>query len=345
MAVKPPRIAARLGVRTLVTRALSALVPFVVLATLLHSRPLVHVSATHTALGARGASGPDPRVWLPPPDASVALPSATFAVPDRSVPTVAPVPSAVPRVPPGTPSGAPSPATAVTPVRPRAAGATTTPRPRLPGTTEASPQLVPATGDPSLVATATVSEVPLYQARTAAAPFAMLGNPDALGSGLTFLVAGSEEGWVQAYVPERPNGSAAWIPAADVTISSVDSHVVVDLTTRTLTLYVHNAPVWHVPAAPGAPGSPTPAGLFYVTDVVQVADPQSQYGPYLLALSGFSDSLLHFDGGPGQIAIHGTNQPQSIGTDASNGCVRLGNAAVTALAQAVVPGTPVQIGY
>ena len=204
---------------------------------------------------------------------------------------------------------------------------------------------MPEVGDPSVVATATVGNVPLYEAPTATAPSGTLANPDALGAPLTFLVAGWQDGWVRAYVPERPNGSTAWIPGADVTISLVNSHIVVDLTTRELTLYVNDTPAWHAPASPGTPASPTPTGLFYVTDVIQVAEPQSQYGPYTLGLSGFSNTYLHFEGGPGQIAIHGTNQPQSIGTYASNGCVRLGNAAITALVQSVVPGTPVEIGY
>ena len=204
---------------------------------------------------------------------------------------------------------------------------------------------MPAVGDPSVVATATVATVPLYATPTDAAPYGTLANPDSLGASRTFLVAASQDGWVQVYTPQRPNGSTAWIPGADVTIGVVDAHIVVDLTTRQLTLYVDNAAVWHAPVSPGAPASPTPTGLFYVTDVIQVTDPQSQYGPYALGLSGFSNTYQHFDGGPGQIAIHGTNDPASIGTYASNGCVRLGNAAVTALAQVVVPGTPVQIGY
>jgi lipoprotein-anchoring transpeptidase ErfK/SrfK len=53
--------------------------------------------------------------------------------------------------------------------------------------------------------------------------------------------------------------------------------------------------------------------------------------------------LQTFDGGPGQIAIHGTNHPELIGKFVSNGCVRLNNDDITALQSLVSTGTPVQI--
>jgi lipoprotein-anchoring transpeptidase ErfK/SrfK len=53
--------------------------------------------------------------------------------------------------------------------------------------------------------------------------------------------------------------------------------------------------------------------------------------------------LQSFDGGPAQIAIHGTNRPDLIGKFVSNGCVRLNNSDITALQPLVPVGTPVQI--
>lgn len=43
--------------------------------------------------------------------------------------------------------------------------------------------------------------------------------------------------------------------------------------------------------------------------------------------------------------IHGTNQPQSIGTAASGGCIRMYDQDVTELAKLVAPGTPVCFTY
>ena len=75
-----------------------------------------------------------------------------------------------------------------------------------------------------------------------------------------------------------------------------------------------------------------------------MADPaDSAYGPYVLGLSGFSNTYATFDGGPGQIAIHGTDEPWEVGQYASHGCVRLTNAEITALFPLVQAGTPVDI--
>jgi len=53
--------------------------------------------------------------------------------------------------------------------------------------------------------------------------------------------------------------------------------------------------------------------------------------------------LYSFGGGPGQIGIHGTNDPSSVGRSVSHGCIRLSNAAITRLAQELPLGTPVTI--
>ena len=48
-----------------------------------------------------------------------------------------------------------------------------------------------------------------------------------------------------------------------------------------------------------------------------------------MGTSAFSNTYYSFDGGPGQVGIHGTNQPWVIGSYASHGCVRLPNNAIT----------------
>jgi lipoprotein-anchoring transpeptidase ErfK/SrfK len=171
-----------------------------------------------------------------------------------------------------------------------------------------------------------------------------LANPNYLGATLVLLVTGYQDGWVQAYVPVRPNESTAWVPSADVSISFVRDHIVINLSARQLTLYHDNLPVFQTPVAPGAPSSPTPTGSFFVAYIVQVTDAGSAYGPYALGTSAFSNTYYSFEGGPGQVGIHGTNEPWVIGSYASHGCVRLKNDAITTLAQQIVPGTPVEIG-
>ena len=197
--------------------------------------------------------------------------------------------------------------------------------------------------DPSVVATAQVHALPLYSAPGAAKASGGLKSPNYLGAVVVLLVTAAQPGWVQCYIPVRPNETTAWIPTADVSLSLVNSHIVVNLAARQLTLYRDDVPVFESPVAPGAPSSPTPTGSYFVAYIVKLTDPGDAYGPYALGTSAFSNTYFSFEGGPGQVGIHGTNQPWVIGTYASHGCVRLPNPAITTLAHEVVPGTPVEI--
>jgi lipoprotein-anchoring transpeptidase ErfK/SrfK len=95
--------------------------------------------------------------------------------------------------------------------------------------------------------------------------------------------------------------------------------------------------------AVGSSVNPTPTGRYYVTDVVELADPRSAWGPYALGISARSETITEFNGGDGIIGIHGTNRPHTIGQAVSLGCVRLHNDLITQLAAVVRLGTPVEI--
>jgi lipoprotein-anchoring transpeptidase ErfK/SrfK len=194
-----------------------------------------------------------------------------------------------------------------------------------------------------LVATATVPSLPIYATPKALSSLQTLANPNPLGAPLTLLVSAVQGGWLQVYLPERPNETQGWVSLTNVTVTTDAYHIVVSLSARQVTLYRDNHQIFQVSVAVGAPDAPTPTGYFFVTEVLQLTDPGDAYGPYALGLSGFSNTYYSFDGGPGQIAIHGTNQPQVIGGYASHGCVRLTNPDITALASQVPAGTPVDI--
>jgi len=103
-----------------------------------------------------------------------------------------------------------------------------------------------------------------------------------------------------------------------------------------------------VNAAVGSPSTPTPPGNYFVTDVlpydeVGATSASGQYGAWVVALNGHSDAFTTFAGGDARIAIHGTNQPASIGTSTSSGCVRISAAPLDTLAHNVPLGTPVVI--
>jgi len=214
-----------------------------------------------------------------------------------------------------------------------------------PGATIASADPM-ASGPPAgsvWIATASVPSLPIYQTPRAPGPAQSLSNPNMLGAPLTLLVSAVQGGWLQVYLPERPNEFTGWVTRTNVTLTTDDLRIVVSLSARKVTLYRGGSQVLQASAAVGSPDSPTPTGHFFVTEDLQLTDPTGPYGPYALGLSGFSNTYYSFDGGPGQIAIHGTNQPQVIGGYASHGCVRLTNPEIAALVQQVPAGTPVDI--
>jgi hypothetical protein len=170
-----------------------------------------------------------------------------------------------------------------------------------------------------------------------------LPNPNNLGAPLAVLVNAVRGRWAQVYLPERPNESLGWTPVGDLSLEWNPYRIEVSLSHRHLELLRYGRVVFQSSAAVGSPESPTPTGFFFVTEVLKLTDPDDVYGPYALGLSGFSNTYYSFDGGPGQIAIHGTNEPQVIGQYASHGCVRLDNSDITILATQVEAGTPVNI--
>ncbi len=84
-------------------------------------------------------------------------------------------------------------------------------------------------------------------------------------------------------------------------------------------------------AVVGAPQWPTPHGLFAVSERVPQPNPKGFLGPSALHLTAFSNKLIHFDGGPGTVAIHGRGGASlldPLGTARSHGCIRITNRAI-----------------
>jgi lipoprotein-anchoring transpeptidase ErfK/SrfK len=179
---------------------------------------------------------------------------------------------------------------------------------------------------------------------SAAAPVDMLSAKTSYLLPRTLLAFDQQRDWLRVYLPTRPNNSTGWIRAADVVVSApLEWRVRVSLAEHHLWL-LHNGVVeFDTGVAIGTPQYPTPTGLFYVTDPIDLHDrPNLGYGVFAIGLSGHSDVLTEFGGGDGQIAIHGTNNPGDIGNDVSHGCVRVTNDAIERLSQLPL-GTPVEI--
>ena len=159
--------------------------------------------------------------------------------------------------------------------------------------------------------------------------------PTALGA--SFLIMASPA-LAEVQSISRSNTSPA-------TYSPAESMVILRLQERRVYLYSGEMLVSSYPVAVGTDETPTPQGEFLVermvvnptwqspwTGEVHQAGPDSALGVRWI---GFADS------DEGAFGFHGTPTLDSIGTAASNGCVRMRNEDVTALFSAVAVGTPV----
>lgn len=149
--------------------------------------------------------------------------------------------------------------------------------------------------------------------------------------------------WLEVMLPGRPDGLTGWIAAQDTHRLVTGWHIVVDLARRRVSVYRDGHVVKTFQAVVGKPSTPTPTGRFFVEETLQMAAGHPG-GPFALALSARSNALQEFEGGPGQIALHGRNDlGGTLGTAASHGCVRLSTASIDWLAARIGPGTPTTI--
>ncbi len=149
--------------------------------------------------------------------------------------------------------------------------------------------------------------------------------------------------WLRVMLPGRPNGSTGWIVQNATRRLTTDWRILVDLAERRVRVYSDGRTVKTFQAVVGKPSTPTPTGEFFVEETVQMSPGQAG-GPFALALSARSNVLQEFEGGPGQIGIHGRNHlGGTLGTDESHGCIRLATASIDWLTARIGPGTPVKI--
>jgi lipoprotein-anchoring transpeptidase ErfK/SrfK len=154
--------------------------------------------------------------------------------------------------------------------------------------------------------------------------------------------AACKASWYRVQLPLRPNGRTAWVAAWRVRLASVTTRIDVDLTARRLRLYLAGRVQLTTRVGIGARGTPTPTGRFYVNQILIPPEPDGPFGPAAFGVSAFSPTLSYWPQG-GPIAIHGTNDPSSIGAAVSHGCIRISDAAARKLYGLVLAGTPVVI--
>lgn len=168
-----------------------------------------------------------------------------------------------------------------------------------------------------------------------------------LGTGMkAWVIKQSSNGrYGQVTIPWSGSNRAGWIDLrglrreySRITVrASVSRHeIVVEQDCR---------PILRIPAATGANASPSPKGRFWVTDRVSTGTGwnQGSFGHFAFGISGRQPNLPAGWTGGDQMAIHGTNNLGSIGTDASAGCLRITAQNLENLKPHLLVGTPVII--
>jgi len=170
------------------------------------------------------------------------------------------------------------------------------------------------------------------------------GTTPITGESTVLPVMGIYKQWLLVRLPGRPAGRTGWIAQSSTTTRSVTPwHVVVDTAARTIAVYRSGHRVRVISTVVGKASTPTPAGDFFVEERITLG-PGAVGAPYALALSARSAVLQDFEGGPGQIAIHGLENVGGVpGTAVSHGCLRVATADVRWLVQKIGPGVPVTI--
>lgn len=132
---------------------------------------------------------------------------------------------------------------------------------------------------------------------------------------------------------ETGKNHIAWYEYKDgkcILINKIPKHKIeIDTSKLTLTLYKYGEVFKTYPVAVGKPSSPTPKGTFKI-----VNKHPNMWGPYGAKWMGLSKP---------RYGIHGTDNPSSIGTRASAGCIRMYNKDVIELYGIVDIGTIVKI--
>ena len=215
-------------------------------------------------------------------------------------------------------------------------------------TTNGLPFYVPEQDLPGLsfVAAAATPTISVYSTDQLTEPTFEFMSPISSGGPLVFLVEDLNDlQALKVLLPTRPNGSFGWINSSQVRLTRHNYAIKVRLDDFSLSVTDREETIFETAVGVGRGGAPTPRGRYYTAELLRPPSSGTAYGPYAYGLSGYSDTFTNFLGGPGQLGIHGTNNPWTLGTNASAGCVRLHNDDITYLVETLqLPlGVPVDI--
>jgi lipoprotein-anchoring transpeptidase ErfK/SrfK len=152
-----------------------------------------------------------------------------------------------------------------------------------------------------------------------------------------------EVDYVKVLLKRMPAGLGGWIPAENVKLARTTRRVVVDLSSRTVTIRDSGKMLLRARAVIGAAATPTPSGQFAID--APVDQPRgSVLGRRILAIAAYSRALARYQGGIPQTAFHAYEKlGDPLGKAASHGCVRVAQHTLDALLRLAPRGTPVLI--
>ena len=156
-------------------------------------------------------------------------------------------------------------------------------------------------------------------------------------------VLGRRGKFLHVLLPGRPNGHSGWILASRARTWTTPWHVLIRTKSKRLFVFEGRRIVRSFPVVIGKSSTPTPRGRFYVEEAL-ILPAHAAGGPDAFALSARSTVFQEFDGGPGQVAIHGVyGIGGTPGTAVSHGCIRATTEALRFMIHRFGTGTPVDI--
>ncbi|HSK17186.1 MAG TPA: L,D-transpeptidase [Gaiellaceae bacterium] len=210
---------------------------------------------------------------------------------------------------------------------------------------EPAPPPAPAPPPGTEVLRAVPGEEIVVRARPRGAVVARLGAYTEFGSPTTLAVLERRGRWLGVPTPQVGNGRLGWVDPreSDFRSSHTRVRVTIDLSARRLSVRRGGRVLLRMVVGIGSPSSPTPVGRFAVTDKI----PGSRYGPYygccIVALTARQPLLPAGWRGGDRVAVHGTDDPSSVGAAVSAGCPRARDADLRRLMRLVPLGAPVVV--
>jgi lipoprotein-anchoring transpeptidase ErfK/SrfK len=141
-------------------------------------------------------------------------------------------------------------------------------------------------------------------------------------------------------IPYVGRVATGWLRLSGLRTATTRISVTADLSHHRIVVRRGDRVILSAPAATGAAATPTPVGRYVVSDRVPFPG-GGMYGTFAFGISGIQTNLPAGWTGGNQLAIHGTNDPSSIGRSASYGCLRVSERILERLRPLLRLGTPV----